>query len=700
MQKRVATGFVACCVFLFMMLNLGAQAPTSDYNKNNAVFKAGKLADEAQPLFDQYHRFKDSNRLDETGSMGFSRGVEVSQQMRRLLTQVVEDYLEALQDGWTEKDEGLAGVRKAVEVLQAKMEPCGLWMSFRFGESYLRSGDYEVFNSAYDAAKIGSILIGKGELDEGARQTEEADERLIRLQKQIGQSLDNGEKGVPTDIEHHPAYQRTVAEIQTFRDQANAVFARAQEARGVVAKDVEAFLAVAKKCTEPLKKIADGSTSFSGTADEINQQWASLVSELVPARQNLLPEAENALESFRKKFGDGESSQASINIANNIQRLTQGKVDFSADPGNAYTWLEDAVVRFKEKQVAILENIVADIENLFANPGGYREESVVQTYDSMKARLDLAAKMDPENARVKELLGKFDAQKAKAVEAVNQEIEARVWNPNSEAFQGPGDPDQLIEAAREFLIREGWCEKPKSVILAARIDEDWRTGDLNLLGQPLNWQLGMEVAFQSEENKAKGLAQIFYLSFYTRDADKKLPWGKTAVGDNYLIRASKIKSGSGCGASSCQSGFAGRLFWLALVAGNLLAGLLAAAPLLVARIPSLKKTVEALMPWRQGIGLAALAIGLVSFLRALVFHFAPLTDLLPQVSAILAGLLLGKELLLKKRATAAAVEQKAQDLLLRNQQALEKLEQKQVPLGVVCLALGLLHLLAGGATLF
>ena len=142
------------------------------------------------------------------------------------------------------------------------------------------------------------------------------------------------------------------------------------------------------------------------------------------------------------------------------------------------------------------------------------------------------------------------------------------------------------------------------------------------------------------------------------------------------------------------------MFWLALVAGNLLAGLLAAGPLLVARIPSLKKTVEALMPWRQGIGLAALAIGLVSFLRALVFHFAPLTDLLPQLSAILAGLLLGKELLLKKRATAAAVEQKAQDLLLRNQQALEKLGQKQVPLGVVCLALGLLHLLMGGATLF
>ena len=700
MQKCVAIGFVASCVALFMILNAGAVPPPSDYNKNNAVFKTGKLADEAQPLFDQYHRLKDSNRLDEPGSMGFTRGVEVSQQMRRLLTDVEEDYLEALQDGWEESDEGLKKVRQTVEEMRAKMEPCGLWTSFRFGEPYLRSGDYHVFNGAYDSARSGAILVGKGELDEGARQTEEADEQLIRLKKQIEQALDNGEKGVPSNLEQHPAYLRTVEEIQTFRNQLNAVFARAQEARGVVAKDVEAFLAVAKKCTEPLKKIADGGTSFSGTIEEINQQWDSLISELVPAQQSLLPEAEKALAAFRKQFGDGESSQASINIANNIQRLLQGKVELSADPGSAYTWLEDAVVRFKEKQAFILENITADIERLFANPGGYREESVVQTYDSMKARLQLAAKMAPENAKVKELVGQFDAQKAKAVDAVNQAIDARVWNPNSESFQGPGDPAELITAAREFLIREGWCEKPKSVIIAARIDGDWRTGDLNLLGQPLNWQLGMEVAFQSEENKAKGLAQIFYLSFYTRDADKKLPWGKTAVGDNYLIRASKIKNGSGCGSSSCHSGFTGRLCWLALVAGNLLAGLLAAAPLLMARIPASKKIVDALSPWRQGIGLAALAIGLVSFLRALVFHFAPLADLLPQVSAILAGLLLDKELLLKKRASAVAVEQKAQDLLARNQAILEKLQQKQVPLGVACLALGLLHLLMGGATLF
>ena len=46
MQKRVAIGFVASCVALFMTLNLGALPPPSDYNKNNAVFKAGKLADE------------------------------------------------------------------------------------------------------------------------------------------------------------------------------------------------------------------------------------------------------------------------------------------------------------------------------------------------------------------------------------------------------------------------------------------------------------------------------------------------------------------------------------------------------------------------------------------------------------------------------------------------------------------------------
>ena len=700
MQNRVVIGFVASWMALCMTLNLGAQIPSSDYNKNSATFKAGKLAEEAQPLFDQYQRFKDSNRLDEDGSMGFSRGVELSQQMRRLLTQVVDDYLEALQDGWPENDEGLAGARKAVESMQAKMVPCGLWTSFQFGETYLRPGDYNVFNGAYDTARSGAMLVEKGKLDSGAEQLEEADVRLIRLQKQIEADLDRGEKNVPANILQHPAYQRTAKEIQKFKDLTKASFAKAQEARGAVAQEAEAFLAVAKTCTEPLQKIADESTSFSGTIDEINQQWDALISELIPAQENLLPEAEKAMASFGEKFGAGDSSQLSINIANNLNRLTEGKVEFSADPGNAYTWLADAVNRFKEKQASILENITDDVENLFSNPEGYREETVVRTYDSMKKRLQLAAKMDPRNAKVKELMDNFDGQKAKAVDAVEKAIDARVWNPNSEAFQGPGAPKELIAAATEFLIQEGWCDKPKKNILAVRIDEDWRLGDLNLLGQPINWQLGMEVAFQSDENKSKGLAQIFYLSFYTREADKKLPWAKTAVGDNYLIRASKIKQSVGGGASSSGSGFVGWVFALALVCGNWVAGLLAAAPLLNIKVPQVKKITDALSPLRNGIGVTVLAIGLISFLRSLVFHFAVFSDLLPQVSAILVGLLLGKELLLKKRETAAAAAQKVQDVLERNQRFIEKLEQKQVPLGVACLVLGLLHVVMGGVVLF
>lgn len=731
MQKRVAIGMVASLLALWMTMNLGAQVPPSDYNKNSAAYRVTKLAENAQPLFDQYQRFKDSNRLNEPGSMGFSRGVELSQQMRELLTQAVGDYLEALKDGWPESDSALVGVRTAVEAMRAKMEPCGMWTSFQFGEPYLRSGDYTTLNNSYDRAREGAAIVGKGELDSGAEQLGQADEVLARLQKQISDELDRGEKGAPTDIAKSPAYLRTVAELRKFKDQTSGAFAKAQEARGAVTKDVEAFLAVAAKCTDPLKKVADGSTSFSGTIDEINKQWESLMSELEPAQQNLLPEAEKALASFAAQFGIGDNSDLSINIANNINHLTEGKIEFSADPGGSYTWLADAVNRFKEKRTFIVQNITDDIERLFSNPDGYREEAVAQTYDSMKVRLQLAAKADPQNAKVKELLGKFDSEKDKAVQAVEKAIDGRVWGPNSTSFQGPGDPKELVAAAIDYLTKEGWCDNPKSVILAARIDGDWHMGDLNLLGQPINWQLGMEVAFQSDKDNDQGLARIFYLSFYTRDPDKKLPWGKTGVGDNYLIRASKIKKGAGGGSSASTTAGFGRVFWLSLIVGNLLAGLLAAAPLLTVKVPQLKKAVDSLTPLRNLIGVVVLAIGLLAFLRMLLFHFAPFADILPQLSAILAGLILGRELLLKKRVPAAAsalaapadgtandakamamgaahkaeaaakmTAQKAQDLLIQNQRYIEKLEKQQVPIGIACLALGLLHLLFSGWILF
>jgi hypothetical protein len=171
----------------------------------------------------------------------------------------------------------------------------------------------------------------------------------------------------------------------------------------------------------------------------------------------------------------------------------------------------------------------------------------------------------------------------------------------------------------------------------------------------------------------------------------------------------------------------GRLFWLALIVVNLAAGLLAAASLVKQKVPQLEVVYAKLTPMRDLVGLVALAVGILCFLRVTVFHFSPLADILPQLTAVLAGLLLGKERLLRKVAPAPEATSEegageepgglegaaeaagdaakkaahaAQDLLIKHREQIERLEKYQVPVGIACLVTGLLHLLMGGVILF
>jgi len=159
----------------------------------------------------------------------------------------------------------------------------------------------------------------------------------------------------------------------------------------------------------------------------------------------------------------------------------------------------------------------------------------------------------------------------------------------------------------------------------------------------------------------------------------------------------------------------GSLLWLVLGLANIVAGLLAAAPLLAVKAPQLKTVYEKLTPFRNVVGVATLVIGLASFVWALL-HLAPLSSILPQASALVVGVFLGKELLMRKpalaeasaasgaaaqkaAAAADAAAAKAQELLVKYQSKVALLDLYQVPIGIACMVLGVLHLLMGGAAL-
>ena len=168
-------------------------------------------------------------------------------------------------------------------------------------------------------------------------------------------------------------------------------------------------------------------------------------------------------------------------------------------------------------------------------------------YDKVKATLELAAKYDPENKVVAEKLAAIDKEKAAAQEAVEKERDERQWPGNYKAFAGPGDVDELLAAARKFLINSpewGGNEKNPCEIVAVAIKGDWWSVEKNILGETKVWGLPVYVAVAGKKGDPRNVT-VLSLSLTTTDNKKEPPFNGATVGDSFIMRRKNIPGGGG-----------------------------------------------------------------------------------------------------------------------------------------------------------
>ena len=108
-------------------------------------------------------------------------------------------------------------------------------------------------------------------------------------------------------------------------------------------------------------------------------------------------------------------------------------------------------------------------------------------------------------------------------EAANREaIEATTWPGHNSGFQGPGDPDELAQAALEFLRQNPNWTKPEyddeHIPYAAAVrGRSWEVEKMIFLtGQPTQYALDMFVAFKG--TKDPDIAYVYQMVFYTGEA--------------------------------------------------------------------------------------------------------------------------------------------------------------------------------------
>jgi len=441
-----------------------------------------------------------------------------------------------------------------------------------------------------------------------------------------------------------------------------------------------------------------GETAKIFTITVVYEKPEERLAELESFEKKELAKITPVLDMFRKKYGS-----TAVEIDNTLRPLTMGMDTPDQSAGYLYEDLDKAVKGAAALRKNMGGKLLKDAEQQMDSAKDMEESIRVGEFDQAKKVLELAARYDPANAAVKDKLANMGVlQKGMAAE-IEKARDARTWPASGKDFAGPGSPSTLVAASRKFLTTDKHWSKGK--LVAVCINGNWWSVEKNIFGVTTMWGLPVLAAFEIPNDKEN--VRVFGLSMLNMEGKQKPPFTAASVGDNYIMRRAKVKDGGG----SFIGGLIGFL-WRVLLAGlNILAGLLAAAPLLTVMVPQLKAVYGRLTPFRNLVGVAALMMGLVAFLLCLV-TFHPLSSVLPQVSAIAAGLFLGKGLLLKKPALApagaasgaaqkaqAAVD-KMQELYAKHQDKVALLEEFQVPIGLACLALGVLHLLIGGVVLF
>ncbi|MHC4550419.1 MAG: hypothetical protein ACYTEZ_16760 [Planctomycetota bacterium] len=687
---------------LLLLLVLPAQAQSTTA-KNQAVFTAGQLEKRCATHFARFERFESTNRLLEPSGSGQPNWVKISMDLRHELSQALGRYLAALDAGWKADDAELKQVRATLEQFHGRMEKCGVWTCFRWDEPRLSDGARDSLDKIRAKAWEGTLLVQAGKLDEGAQALQFARKLIQEIARDLDKALDEGRQ--VDDYREHPAHARTVAEVDRLEASVKGELGRLQETRAQLVKDTEALAGVVEEC-RPAMRGLQGLRGQSGTEDRIVGGIEALLGQLDAFERDLRPKATATLKSFADRYGADRDA-----ISESIRRIMgrQG-LQVPHSPQSLFDSLTRDLQQVEDaKQDAVTQ--LLEIASRNAATKAVDPARREQSFAMARRSLALALKLAPDHAEALKLQSGLGAGAAAAEKEADARLDAGTWEPHSARFQGPGAAEELAASALAWLSGdEGWTKKKDP--LAVRVNGDWRVAERNIHGDPITWGLPIEAAFVRHEDRDadRDVAWVYSLTIVTREAEKAPPWKATWVGSNRQMQASKIRAAAGAAAEGAAPGTLPRLL---LVVALLCSGLLLAGPFLTTKVGALAPVVGMLKPLRAVIGVATLALGAV-FLLVNLFSLAPLADLLPQAAAIVAGLFLGLELLLRKPAALATPEgetvakkagekvdaavAKTQEFLASHQESVRKIGTYQVPLGIACLVLALLHLLAAGAT--
>ncbi len=382
-----------------------------------------------------------------------------------------------------------------------------------------------------------------------------------------------------------------------------------------------------------------------------------------------------------------------------------------------YGDLSKAVENIAQARINRTEILLQEAESLMDSIQRFPAWVTDENFAKLKTYLKHAHAFDPENSVAREWLAKVDTQQKEAVAAIEKRIDEARWPGHNSNFAGPGNPDELAKAALEWIQNDEKNAGRRDHTFAVAVRGDWVVAKRDILGRTLQWGLPIWAACFFPEEQERGVCRVFSLTILTReggpDIAKAPPFTYTWVGDMYEMRIANIGTdgvvqkvrGAAKAPRAERATQKGRadfgafriILRIALVAANLLAGMLAAASIIRAKVPKAGAFYKVIEPYTRQTGAVILITGLVVLLFDML-RLRPLANILPVLTAGGAGLLFGKEQITAwtdntRCAQATAV------FFDKSKSLLDLLAKQKTVIGLACLVFGLLHLFFGGVVM-
>lgn len=716
-----------------------AQNRRSPRHIEDAVSRVAALADKAKDIAERYQRWEKDGKLLQRDQESDPRRLDtLLKEMHGALEPIRGAYdLAVGTDGWPTSDAQVQKVIEGFQTVEDQFIRMGYWYPRKLTDKPLK----EEFDLAYARTlACRGMMEAKagGDIDDARSLLAQADKKLADLVKQSEKDADQGNKfGATPDLAKHPYLLATRKEIDRLKADSEAGMKTLSGGRDKAKQDWKALADLWKANDAEIRKL---------DMDHIQQdEWAPLLNR-VEAFEAKLPAIKKSLDKFCNTYG-----QTASEITDKMRTILGD--DFQqmpAQPGlhEAANGLLEIIKKLPTIRKDMAAYIYQDSMRSIDLIKSYDEARRVDALGGIAKHLQLVAKYDPANPDVQGQLKKMGDVVAKAATEIQKSIDSRGWPGHIADFQGPGTTKALAQSILEYTARTkiiGNPAKDASKPLAVCITSNWFSGSKNIIGETTSWCLKASIAF--ERDKDKDVADVFDVTVSTKEergVAKAPPWAGMSIPNAWQMRMSKVagRAAHGTGGDASTAGGLGLFGWL-LAMANILAGLLAVAPLVTRKLPQAKGFYDKITPFRNLIGVVVLCVGAAALFWCLV-TLRPLANLLPQLAAIVAGLFLGKELLLRKPAMVAAtppagpadspaqataspagpeqakgftigsakeaghkageavetVARKAQDILIRHRRLLDQLDKYQATIGIACLVLGILHLIIGGRILF